>query len=319
MDIKSKFRNVLMLFALSCCWGPSFLFIKLAIVELPPSTLVFSRLLIGVAILYTVLIFKGERLSEYAHHWKHFVVMGFFSTALPFSLISLGEKTIPSSLAAIINSTTPIFTALLAHNFIASERLSASRIIGVLLGFIGISVVFSPALRGEFQHHIFGSMMVLVAASSYAVAMVYGRRNTSEIPSLVGATGQLMAASFMLLPLSLFYDKAYTFPVPSLQAMAGVLGLGIFGTAIAFVLYFQIMKSAGASFLSTATLLFPVIGIILGVVFLDEEVRANAYIGCALILAGLAIANQLLPTRLYLALGQVAIRARGLLPGSGQT
>jgi drug/metabolite transporter (DMT)-like permease len=217
---------------------------------------------------------------------------------LPFFLITFGEIYVSSSLAAIVNSTTPICTAILAHFFVANERINWNKGLGILLGFVGIVVVFAPTLLDREPDSEFGAFLVLLAAMSYALGMVYSKKNFHGIPPMVGASAQLIAATLMLAPLALVTEQPYLLPAPSWTAIGGVCGLAVLGTATAFPLFYTVVKLAGPTALSTTTLLFPVIGIFLGVVLLDEEVGLNAYLGSAMILSGLAIANNLVRIRI---------------------
>lgn len=296
--MKKQLEIFFLILILACCWGPSFLFIKISVLDIPPLSLVFGRLLLGGSMLWLIMRAQGHKLWTYRREVLHFFVMGIFACGAPFFLISMGELYITSSLAAIINSTTPIFTALLAHACIKTDRINLNKGVGIIMGFFGILVVFLPSVLGKKEIDPFGTFLVFMAATSYAVGMVYSKKHFHEIPSIVGATGQLLAASVMLGPLAFIIEKPYLLPNPPLLAWSGMLGLAILGTATAFPIFYKIGKLAGATALSTSALLFPVIGIFLGVMVLDESVGPNAYVGSAIIFSGLAIANGLLPLKI---------------------
>lgn len=285
-----KLRNLLLLLALGFCWGPSFLFIRLAIEEVPPFTLVAMRLWPGALILLLIAIFQGEKPWVHSKDWRHFLAMGLFASALPFSCISAGEQYISSSLAAIVNSTTPIFTAIGAH-FLVGERLTWSKIFGIICGILGILTVFLPSLIGSSQNNEQGILLVLLASMSYAVGFLYSRKFLSHLPSMVCAVGQVLAAALIITPFSMFIEKGYELSLPSFTALFGIAGLAVFGTALAFTIYYTLSKTAGATYASTSTLLFPAIAVLLGIIVLGETLSWNVMVGCPLIFLGLAIAN----------------------------
>lgn len=296
-----KFRNLFLLLALGFCWGPSFLFIRLALNEIPPFTLVMLRLWPGFALLLIVAIFQGEKPLGYLKEWRHFLAMGLFASALPFSCISMGEQYISSSLAAIVNSTTPIFTAIGAH-YLVGERLTWSKLFGISCGIFGILTVFLPSLLDGAATNTQGIMLVLLASLSYAAGFLYTRKFLSHIPSMICAVGQVLAAAIIITPFSLFFENALELTMPSYKALLGIAALAVLGTATAFTIYYALAKSAGATYASTSTLLFPAIAVLLGIVVLDETLSVNVIIGCLLIFVGLAIANGII--KIAPALGQ---------------
>ena len=286
---KTHMKVLALITLLGACWGPSFLFIKLAVAEIPPMTLVACRLTIGGILLWIILRASGYSLGLYRRHSKHFVAMGVVACSLPFFLITFGEVYISSSMAAIVNSTTPIWTALLAHIFVHNEAMSSKKAFGIMLGVSGIVVVFWPHLVGEYFGWEFGALLVLLAAISYAVAMIYSRLFFKDIPSLVGATAQVLCGALMMTLASLMFEQPWNLAVPSATALGGLLGLSCLGTALAFPIYYKIAQMAGAIVLSMSTLLFPVIGVFLGVMVLGEEVGVYAYVGSAMILCSLLL------------------------------
>lgn len=284
-------RNYSLLVLLALFWGPSFFFIKIAVEDIPPATLVALRVGTGTVLLWIIAAISGKKPWRFVHMWKHFLVVGITASALPFFLITYGELYIPSSLAAITNASVPIFTALLAHYFIPTEPLGISKSIGILLGFIGICAIFLPSVLEHSHANELGVLLIVLASISYGVGMVYTRKYLNNVPTLIAPCWQTLVAFLCLVPFSLIFDRPFSLPMPSQAAWMGIGGLILFGTVLAFVLYFEIAKIAGASFLSLVTLLFPLVGIILGVWLLGESLSWNAYVGCVLILLGLAVAN----------------------------
>jgi drug/metabolite transporter (DMT)-like permease len=242
-------------------------------------------------LLYAVLRVQGRNLPRFGSVWKHFAVMGLVSNALPFVLFSWGEQYIDSALAAILNGATPLFTIVLAHFFTTDEDLTPNQGVGVLLGFAGLMVLMAPELAGGMQATSWGLLAMIVASFSYGVAIVYARRNLRGLPPLVAPAAQLSMATLYLVPLSLFIERPYTLAMPSWPAIGSLFTLAAFGTALAFVIYYRIMEQASATSLSMVTYMVPIVGTVLGVVVLNEQLGWNVYAGCALILLGVMIVN----------------------------
>jgi drug/metabolite transporter (DMT)-like permease len=223
--------------------------------------------------------------------WKHVAFMALVHNAIPFALFNWGEQYIDSALAAILNGTTPLFTIILAHLFVEDDRLTSGKVLGVLIGFGGLLLLIGPSLIGGIQATTWGLLAVATAAALYGVAIVYSRLHLRGLPRLVAPTAQLSLAALYMLPLSLWLERPFSLPTPSLAALGSLLVLGVFGTALAFVVYYRIIEQASASFASMVTYLIPVFGVILGVVILNEQLAWNAYTGCGLILLGVMIVN----------------------------
>jgi len=284
-------RNFLWLLFLALLWGPSFLFIKVAGEDIPPLTLVVGRAGIAAIVLYTVLRMQGRNLPKFGLIWKHFAVMAFFQHALPFTLFNWGEQHISSALAAILNGTTPLFTIILAHILIQDDRMNSAKVMGVLVGFGGLILLIGPSLFSGVQVTTWGLVAVTVAAASYGVAIVYSRLNLRGQPPLVAPAAQLTVAALFMLPLSLFLEQPFNLPAPSWAAFGSLFTLATFGTALAFVVYYYLIERVSATYVSMVTYVVPVIGVILGVLILNEQLRWSAYIGCVLILIGVMIVN----------------------------
>lgn len=286
-----RLKNFLWLFVLASLWGPSFLFIKVAVQEIPPLTLVVGRVGIAALLLLVILWVQGRRLPKFGPVWIHFAVMALVQNALPFTLFNWGEQYIDSALAAILNGTTPLFTILLAHIFVDDDHLTLGKMLGVLVGFGGLIILIMPSLVGGIEATTWGLMAVTVAAVSYGVAMVYSRLNLRGLPPLVAPTAQLTVATLYMLPLSLLFERPFLLPLPSFAAAGSLFVLAALGTALAFVIYYRLIEQASASFVSMVTYVIPVFGVFLGVVVLNETLDWNAYAGCALILVGVMLVN----------------------------
>jgi drug/metabolite transporter (DMT)-like permease len=289
-----RLKNFLWLLFLAALWGPSFLFIKVAVTEIPPLTLVVGRVgLAGIA-LFLILRAQGRNLMPWGQIWAHLAVVAVVQNALPFVLFSWGEQYIDSGLAAILNGTTPLFTLMLAHFFTTDDRLTPTKAVGTVIGFGGLLILIGPSLLAGVQATAWGLLAVTIASASYGVAIVYSRRHLRGLPSLVGPTTQLLLAALFMMPLALLFERPFELPIPAWPALGSLFALSIFGTATAFVIYYYLIERVSATYVSMVTYLVPIFGVILGILILDEQLGWNAYLGCALILLGVMIVNGLL-------------------------
>ncbi len=285
-------RNLLTLFLLGALWSPSFLFIKLGLEGFPPFTVATLRVGIAGFLMWSFLRISGHTLPRTWRVWRHFLLLGVFGNAIPFSLFALGETRADSAPAAILNSTTPIFTVLLAHLFIHDERLERRRVAGVGIGFVGIVVLFLPEMKGGFLRsgQFLGYVAFTMAALCYGITNVYIRRHLRGIPGKVSSTAQLLCATAFLLPVSLIVESPWT-ARPGLVSVAAIVALAVFGTAVALTFFFELLRRSSATFVSMVTYIIPPGGIVLGAVILDEHIGWNHLAGCALILAGVMVVN----------------------------
>ena len=273
---------------LATVWGGSFFFNKIAVAELPALTVVLGRVALAAVVLQLVVPALGLRMPTSRAAWRRFAVMGLLNNLLPFSLIVWGQTEIDSSLAAILNAATPLWTVLLAHGLTHDERLTPHRVVGVLCGMVGVALVVGvDALTGAGQH-MAAQLAVIGATVSYALAGIYGKRFRDE-PPIVVATGQVTASSVLLLPLVLWIDRPWRLPSPTPATWGALLGLALLCTAAAYLIYFWLLRRAGATNLLLVTLLIPVSATLLGTALLGERPTLNALGGFALIGLGLLI------------------------------
>ena len=210
--------------------------------------------------------------------------MSFLNNVVPFSLIGWGQQHIASGVASILNATTPLFTMLAAHWFTTDEKINPCRLLGVLTGMGGVVLMIGLDSMETSGFHLLGQSAILLAAFSYGLAGVYGKRFAQlGIPPLATATGQLCASSMILIPLTLWIDQPWTLAMPSIKGMGSLLGIALLSTALAYVIYFRLLKTAGATNLLLVTLLIPVSAIILGVFLLDESLEPQHLSGMAVI------------------------------------
>ncbi|MCP4425943.1 MAG: DMT family transporter [Chloroflexi bacterium] len=286
-----RLKNFLWILLLAAIWGPSFLFIKVAVQELPPITLVTVRIGLASLTLYLILRLQGRKLPGWGRIWRHFAVMGFFASAFPFVLFSWGELYVDSALASILNGTTPIFTVVLAHFLVADDRMTPAKLVGTLLGFTGLLAIVAPTLAGGMRAETFGLLAMATAALCYAATIIYSRRYLRGLPPLVAPAAQLLMAALFLLPVSLIVDRPFTLSLPSWPAIGSVLALSLLGTAVAYVVYYNVIERMNATELSMVTYLIPIFGVALGIIVLGEQPGWTAYVGSALILLGVMTVN----------------------------
>lgn len=288
-----------LLLTLSILWGGSFFFVGVAVKALPPFTIVLLRVAIAAAALHLVLRATRTAMPWDGSTWLAFFGMGLLNNAIPFSLIVWGQTHIASGLASILNATTPLFTVLVAHVLTPDERLSKGRIVGVLLGLAGVVALIGPQALTGLGQDVLAQLAVLGAALSYAFASIFGRRfKRMGVPPLATATGQVTASSALLFPVALFVDRPWTLTWPDLPVWSAILGLALLATALAYILFFRILASAGAVNLMLVTFLIPVSAILLGSAFLGERLAPMDFAGMALIGLGLAAIDGRLATLL---------------------
>ncbi len=278
-------REWLLLLALSGLWGSSFFFYKIMNQTLAPFTIVLGRMGIAALVLNALLMQRGQTLGRTAP-WGGLLVVSLLNSVVPFSLFAWAETRVSSGMAAMLNATTPLFSVLLAH-LLRTERLSWARGAGVLLGLLGVAVLVGPAALHA-GGDLLGEAACLTAACSYAVAGPLARRLPGLSPLQVTA-GQLAAGALVLLPLASLTDRFWTLPMPAAPVWAALLGISLLGTALAYLLFFRLLATAGPTNALLVTFLLPISALLLGWAFLGEQVSGRAYAGMALIGAGLGV------------------------------
>lgn len=278
-----------MLIALSVLWGGSFFFVTVAVTELPPLTIVVLRVALAAVALNLVLALIGVPLPRNRRVWLAFIGMGLLNNAIPFTLMVWGQSHVASGLAAILNATTPLFTVIVADRLTADERMSGRKIVGVLVGFVGVAVMIGGAALQSFGVAVLAQLAIVAGTVSYAFAGVFGRRfRAMGVSPIATAAGQVTASSVMLLPVMIAVDRPWTLAVPSATTLAAILALALLSTALAYILYFRILATAGATNLVLVTFLIPVSAILLGATVLGELLEPKHVLGLVLIGLGLA-------------------------------
>ena len=278
----------LLLIFLSVLWGGSFLFIGVAVQELPTLTLVFARVGLAAVLLLPVIYAMGLRLPSRLTTWRDFALMSLLNNVVPFLLIVRGQKEIASGLASVLNATTPLFAVILSHYFVAEGQADLRRIAGVLIGMTGVAILVGPeALFGQ-PASVFGMTCVLGAAISYAISGLWGKR-FRNIPLPVTAAGPLICSTLFLLPLTLMIDRPWLLATPSTATIASVLALASLSTALAYVIFFRIMAVSGPTNTMLVTLLIPVSAIAFGTLVLNEVLLPRHIIGALVIAMALLV------------------------------
>lgn len=284
------------LLALGAIWGASFPFIKLGLESFPPLTIVALRLGGAALFLFVVLRLQGQVLPTSPRTWFDLVLVGIVGMAMPFWLISWGEQFINSGLAAILIAMTPLFTVLIALVWTREEQLSPVRSLGVVLGFLGVAVAVNIFQLSLFSASAQAQGAVLLAASCYAFSALYSRRAFKGMSPLVPATGTMVGAALVVVPLALLLDGLPTL-APTTSALLGVGGLTLLSTGFAYILYYWVLGQLGSSRAMMVTYLVPIFALLLGWFWLDETIGLHTVLGLFLVLCGIAVANGALSWR----------------------
>ena len=278
-----------MLLVLSLLWGGSFLFTGIAVRELPAFTIVALRVGLAALILNVFVRAMGLRVPWDGRLWAAFFGMGLLNNVVPFSLIVWGQSHIASGLASILNATAPLFTVIVAHFLTADEKMTGNRLAGVVIGFAGVVVMIGSAAIHNLGTNILAQLACLTAALCYAFASVFGRRfRNLGIAPVATATGQVTASTIILIPIVLLIDQPWTLAAPSLPTWGAVVAIATLSTALAYILYFRILATAGATNIQLVTFLIPVSAILLGSFVLGERLDPKHFAGMGLIGLGLA-------------------------------
>jgi drug/metabolite transporter (DMT)-like permease len=275
---------------LALIWGSSFMWIKVAVADVSPFVLVTIRVFFSVLGIIAIILLTHGKLPRDRRWIGVFAFMGFFNVAFPFVLISWSEQYISSGLASILNSTVALFTFLFASFFIAEEKMTWIKLLGVLLGFTGVVVISLEDIHGGVGFTQVGVLASLIASASYGAANVFGRIKTKGLESNAQAFGQLTAAFLFILPAALIFDPAFVFPNLPITWFALIL-LGFVNTSIATWLFYSLLHSVGSTRTSLVAYFIPLVGVILGILFMHETISWNLLIGAAMIVGGVLWVN----------------------------
>jgi drug/metabolite transporter (DMT)-like permease len=296
----SPIKRFLLMMALTAMWSPSFLFIKLAVEDIPPMVAVSLRLSIAAVIMGLILLFKGYSFPRERGFWLRATVMAIFSSSIPFAMFCYAEQWIESSMAAILNGTNPMFTAILAQIFVASDRLNMQKIVGITLSMAGMVLLFLPQLQSGVDSTVIGMAAVVFASFCYAVGHVYGKLYTTGQKPFVTPAAQFIVSSLLLWPFAIWNGDVARMTMPSASAIFGVCGMAILGTVFAFIIYYKLLETSGPTAISTVACFFPVMGMLLGFIFLGESFTLMGLVAAGIILLGMLTVNEVIvlkPTR----------------------
>lgn len=282
-----------MLAALVAMWGSSFMFIKIGVATVPTSTLVAARLILGALILLFIMRLRGARLPPFGKTWGYYTILALLGNCIPFTTITWGQQRTDSALAGILMAVMPLATMVLAHFFVKGEHMTRNRVIGFVLGFIGIGVLMGPSAFDKIDalpRATLSQVAILFGALCYAGNSVLTRILARGDDVLVASTAMLLIASAIALPVALWVDQPWQGDA-SVASLWSILWLGVGPTAIATVVYFKLIAAAGPTFMSLVNYMSPAVAVFLGVALLGESPGLHAYVALALILLGIAVSQ----------------------------
>jgi drug/metabolite transporter (DMT)-like permease len=278
--------DLALLGVLAVLWGASYTFIKIGVETIPPVTFIAARTLIAGAILLTVIRWRGLAMPADAATWRRFAFQACLNSVVPFTLIAAAERSVDAGLATILNSTSPIFTFLLTALITRHEPVTARKLAGVGAGIVGICLIIGTQALGGLGHQLWAQLAIVIATVSYAGAAIFGR-GFKGLDPMIPAAGSMLCGAAMLVPLSLIVDRPWTL-APSAASILALLGLSVFSTALAFVIYFRLIHTLGSVGTTSQAYLRVPIGVGIGAVFLGESLGPTAWVGMGFVVAGVA-------------------------------
>jgi drug/metabolite transporter (DMT)-like permease len=288
VTIMSREDWAILLF-LSVLWGGSFFFIEIALASVAPFTLVLIRVVLAAAMLWAWLALRGEGIGLNRQSAFAFLVLALLNNVVPFVLFAYAQQQIESGLGSILNATTPIWGVLVAHFALVDEKATPGKVAGVLLGFGGVALMIGVDILRNIGDEVLAQIACLAATLCYALAGVYARRfRDMGIAPVAVATGQLSASAIVMVPLVLLFEPPWLTAAPTATAWVALVALALFCTSLAYILYFRLVASAGATNSLLVTFLIPITAILLGALFLGERLEPRHFTGLLLIGAGLA-------------------------------
>jgi drug/metabolite transporter (DMT)-like permease len=287
-----KLQEWLLFIVLGLIWGSSFMWIRIGVIDTGPLTLVAFRLLFGLICLLLAMAYYKEPFPVQPSSWAKYIIMAIASIVIPFLAISWGETRIASGLASILNATMPLFTFVIAHFWLHDEKITFLRILGLIIGFIGVVILLSRDITLEGLHGDFlGQLAVIVGAISYAVAAIFSRRYFRNEKPVVQSTMILVFSNLMIWPMALLGQNPFRTP-STLLTWVSFIWLGFLGLGIAYLIFFHLINVWGASRTSLVTYLYPIMGLSLGFLFLNEIPDWRVLVGFVLVFSGIIIVNR---------------------------
>ncbi|WP_246674218.1 EamA family transporter [Mesorhizobium sp. B4-1-1] len=278
--------DLALLGVLAVLWGASYTFIKIGVETIPPVTFIAARTLIAGAILFTIIRWRGLAMPADAPTWRRFAFQACLNSVVPFTLIAAAERSVDAGLATILNSTSPIFTFLLTALVTRHEPVTARKLVGVGAGIVGICLIIGTEALGGLGHELWAQLAIVIATISYAGAAIFGR-GFKGLDPMIPAAGSMLCGAVMLVPFSLIVDRPWTL-APSAASILALLGLSVFSTALAFVIYFRLIHTLGSVGTTSQAYLRAPIGVGIGAIVLGESLGPAAWVGMAFVVAGVA-------------------------------
>lgn len=282
-------REYALLGLLALLWGSSYLFIRVAVAEIPPLTLIAARVTIAAAFLLLVMTWRGERLPRDAQTWRRLLLQSFFNAIGAWTILAWGQQYIDSGLAGVLNSTAPIFVFLITAFITRHEVMTPLKAIGAGLGLLGVILITGTEALNGLGQQVAGQLAAITGAILYACAAIYGKK-FNHLPATVTAAATMSLAAIILIPASLLIDQPWTL-TPSRNALLATLILSILCTGVALILYFRLLRSLGSIGTASQAYLRAGIGVMLGMVFLGEHLTPTIAIGLLAAIAGVAAIN----------------------------
>lgn len=283
------FKELLLLLLLAALWGSSYLFIKIAVTEIPPITLIAARVSIAAFILILIVIYQGHRLPRKAGIWGALFLQSFLNSIGAWTVLAWGQQYVPSGLAGVLNSTSPIFVFFMTLLLTRHEAAGPWKLLGAILGMIGVTLTVGVDVLADLGNAVLPQLAVITGALLYAMAAIYGRRFTG-IPPTVTASCTMLCATLCLIPVSIAVDQPWDLS-PSRAALGAALALAIFCTALALLLYFRLVQTLGSMGVASQSYLRAGISVLLGIVVLGETLTPPIAAGLGLTLLGVATIN----------------------------
>jgi len=282
-----------LLLALATLWGASYTFIRIGVATIPPITLIACRTLIAALLLLAIMRWRGVRMPVDATTWRRFLFQACLSSVIPWTMVAWGAQALDAGVATILNSTAPIFTFFLTLAITRHEAVTSRKLLGVLAGMAGICLIVGVQALSGFGKELTAQIMMVLAAICYAGAAILGR-GFRDLDPMVPAAGSLLCGAAILIPVSLVVERPWTLQ-PSTSSMLALAALAVFSTALAFVIYFRLIRTLGSVGTTAQAYLRVPIGVAVGVVFLGEQLSSTAWIGLACVVV--AVAAMTIPAR----------------------
>jgi drug/metabolite transporter (DMT)-like permease len=275
-----------LLLVLATLWGASYTFIRVAVATIPPITLIAGRTAIAGLLLLIIMRWRGVRMPRDALTWRRFLFQACLNSVIPWTMIAWGERTLDAGLATILNSTSPIFTFFLTLVVSRHEALTSRKLFGVVAGMAGICLMVGVQALAGFGEQLTAQIVTVLAAICYAGAAIFSR-GFKGLDPMAPAAGSLLCGTVVLIPLGLVVEQPWTI-TPSMNSLLALLGLAVFSTVAAFVIYFRLIQTLGSVGTTAQAYLRVPIGVALGVLFLGEQLTSTAWIGLACVVTGVA-------------------------------